>query len=126
MDATLEKNRREFPRFSTNLPLTVSTVESPFSIFRAVCGNISKGGAFLRSSGYIKPGKQVAVEFRLDNDGCCAHSIARVAWANRPWHLPEGEIDLGVAWSHSENENENMERVWDYLTLLEAWHTPVR
>lgn len=95
--------RRRHPRIPARLPVRVSTLEperdswtgKPF--FRAsteVCANVSRGGAFVRTSEPLSPGQRLLLEVRLP-DGAQLDAIGRVAWCRRI--IPsDGESGVGV------------------------------
>lgn len=65
-------------------------------IFRAsgeVCANLSRGGAFIRTSDAVEPGRRLLVQIHLP--GGAVEAVGRVAWSKRTLS-PEGSVDSGM------------------------------
>lgn len=82
---------RQHRRVPASIPVRISTIESlrdPWTgspYFRAsqeVCANVSRGGAFVRTTELLDPGRRVLLEFQLPN-GAQVEAIGRVAWTKR-------------------------------------------
>lgn len=84
-------SQRRHDRMLASLPVRVSTIEPeqdpitgrPF--FRALqetCANVSRGGAFVRTSETLAPGRRVLLELSLPGGGQ-VETIGRVAWTKR-------------------------------------------
>ena len=96
--------QRRHRRVDGDFPVRISTIEPELdpwtgrSYFRAsqeTCGNVSRGGAFVRTAELLDPGSRVLLEFQLPN-GSQVEAIGRVAWTKRVMS-PEGpQVDSGV------------------------------
>ena len=96
--------QRRHPRISAALPVRVSTIEpekDPWTgrpFFRATqehCANVSRGGAFVRTSEPLAPGRRVLIELQLP-DGAPLEAIGRVAWTRRIMSPNESETESGI------------------------------
>jgi Tfp pilus assembly protein PilZ len=99
-----EKPDRRHRRVSTRIPVRISTIEpdkDPWTgrpFFRAsqeTCANVSRGGAFVRTTELLNPGRRVLVELNLP-DGALVEAIGRVAWTRRVIGPDEPEPDSGI------------------------------
>ena len=81
-------NRRRYERISAEIPVRISTIEperDPWTgrpFFRAskeVCANVSHGGAFVKTTEPLTPGRRLLVEVQLP-DSQPLEAIGRVAW----------------------------------------------
>jgi PilZ domain-containing protein len=100
-DLTHSRQRRH-ERVYTDIPVRISTIEpdrDPLtgrSYFRASqerCANVSRGGAFIRTTELLDPGRRVLVEISLP-DGAQVEAIGRVAWKQH--RFVENELGCGV------------------------------
>lgn len=94
---------RRHPRVQASIPVRISTIEpdlDPWTgrrYFRASqerCANLSRGGAFVRTTELLDPGKRVLLEMQLPN-GSQVETVGRVAWTRRTLS-PHGDPDSGV------------------------------
>jgi Tfp pilus assembly protein PilZ len=83
--------RRQHRRVQASIPVRISTIESlrdPWTgkpYFRAsqeTCANVSRGGAFVRTTELLDPGRRVLLELQLPN-GSQIEALGRVAWTKR-------------------------------------------
>jgi len=99
-------NRRRFERISTEIPIRISTIEperDPWTgrpFFRAsqeVCANVSHGGAFVKTSEPLTPGRRLLVEVHLPGSKRL-EAIGRVAWTKRiiTPDATDGESGIGI------------------------------
>jgi len=99
-------NRRRFTRISADIPVRISTIEperDPWTgrpFFRAsqeVCANVSHGGAFVKTSEPLTPGRRLLVEVHLP-DSTRLEAIGRVAWTKRiiTPDATDGESGIGI------------------------------
>jgi Tfp pilus assembly protein PilZ len=99
-------NRRRYERISTEIPVRISTIEperDPWTgrpFFRAskeVCANVSHGGAFVKTTDPLTPGRRLLVEVQLP-DSRPLEAIGRVAWTKRIMtpNAPDGESGIGI------------------------------
>ena len=91
MSEAINTPQRRHPRVAAKLEIRISTIEperDPWTgrpFFRAsqeTCGNVSRGGAFVRTGEAYTPGRRLLVELRLP-DGTPLEAIGRVAWTKR-------------------------------------------
>ena len=84
----IQAHRRRHERISSEIPARISTIEperDPWTgrpFFRASqerCLNLSRGGAFVRTTEPLAPGRRLLVEIHLPN-GTHLEAIAKVAW----------------------------------------------
>lgn len=103
-DDASEARRRRHDRIAAEIPVRLSTIEpdrDPLtgrSFFRATqetCANVSRGGAFIRTTELLDPGRRVLVELSLPG-GAQVEAIGRVAWTKRVLSAGRGEPDCGV------------------------------
>ncbi len=94
-----KSNRRRHLRVSTALDVKLSTLEPErdpwtgrpfFRAFRDSCGNVSRGGAFVRTAEPLAPGRRILLELKLP-DGKPLEAIGRIAWSKRVV-APGGEV----------------------------------
>jgi hypothetical protein len=99
-----EKPDRRHRRVNARIPVRISTIEpdkDPWTgrpFFRAsqeTCANVSRGGAFVRTTELLNPGRRVLVELNLP-DGAQVEAIGRVAWTRRVIGPGEPEPDSGI------------------------------
>jgi Tfp pilus assembly protein PilZ len=99
-------NRRRYERISTKIPVRISTIEperDPWTgrpFFRAskeVCGNVSHGGAFVKTTEPLTPGRRLLVEVQLPGS-LRLEAIGRVAWTKHiiTPNAPDGESGIGI------------------------------
>ena len=113
-------------RVSTRIPVRISTIEPerdawtgrPF--FRAseeTCGNVSRGGAFVRTEEEFTPGRRLLVELKLP-DGSPIEAIGRVAWTKRVLGGSDGEDSVGVGVEFIGGSPEQLERLEHFVDRL--------
>jgi uncharacterized protein (TIGR02266 family) len=97
-------NRRRYRRLALALPVRVSTIDAEtdpytgrpfFRLSREWCGNVSRGGVFIRTPEPLAPGRRVLVEVSLP-DGTPLEATGRVAWARRVLAPPGNHEEAGV------------------------------
>ena len=99
-------NRRRYERISAEIPVRISTIEperDPWTgrpFFRAskeVCANVSHGGAFVKTTEPLTPGRRLLVEVQLP-DSQPLEAIGRVAWTKRLMtpNAPDAESGIGI------------------------------
>ncbi len=80
---------RRHPRVPVRVPVRVSTIDPEtdprtgrpfFRATREYCANLSRGGAFIRTSDPLSPGRRVLVEIHVP-EGEPIETIGRVAWS---------------------------------------------
>ena len=99
-----DQSDRRHRRVSTRIPVRISTIEpdkDPWTgrpFFRAsqeTCANVSRGGAFVKTTELLNPGRRVIVELNLP-DGKQVEAIGRVAWTKRVIAPDQSEPDSGI------------------------------
>ena len=97
-------NRRRYQRLALSLPVRVSTIDAEtdpytgrpfFRLSREWCGNVSRGGVFVRTPEPLAPGRRVLLEVSLP-DGTPLEATGRVAWARRVLAPPGNHEEAGV------------------------------
>lgn len=118
--------RRRHPRVAAQLQVRVSTIEperDPWTgrpFFRAsleTCGNVSRGGAFVRTGEAFTPGRRLLVELQLP-DGSPLEAIGRVAWTKRVVGGPPREEGLGVGVEFIGGSPEQFQRLEQLIEKL--------
>lgn len=119
-DETPRRDRRIPARF----PVRISTIEperDPWTgrnYFRAsqeTCANVSRRGAFVRTTELLLPGRRVLVEMQLPN-GSQVEAIGRVAWTKRSLSPRQLEPDSGVGVEFLGGAAEQLAALEDFLT----------
>jgi hypothetical protein len=97
-------NRRRHRRIDADIAVRISTIEperDPWTgrpFFRAtheVCGNVSRGGAFVITAEPLDPGRRLLVEVHLPS-GRPLEAIGRVAWTKRIMTPHTREVESGI------------------------------
>ena len=97
-------NRRRHRRISTEIAVRISTIEperDPWTgrpFFRAsqeTCANVSRGGAFVKTTEPLDPGRRLLVEVHLPS-GEPVEAIGRVAWTKRIMTPHTREVESGI------------------------------
>jgi Tfp pilus assembly protein PilZ len=98
------RRERRHERLKGEFPVRVSTIEAdqdPWtgkSYFRAsqeTCADVSRGGAFVRTTELLNPGRRILLELHLPN-GSQIEAIGRVAWTRRILTQGSPQPDTGV------------------------------
>jgi Tfp pilus assembly protein PilZ len=119
---------RRYPRVAANLDVRISTIEperDPWTgrpFFRAsqeTCGNVSRGGAFVRTEEEFTPGRRLLVELKLP-DGSPLETIGRVAWTKRVLGGPAGEESVGVGVEFIGGSPDELARLETFIDQLSA------
>jgi len=101
MEESPSKKRR-YRRVPLNLPVHVFSIDPETDrrtgkpVFRnshEVCANLSRGGACIRTSDPLSPGRRVLLELELPG-GECLETLGRVAWS-RLGVAPGGNLEAG-------------------------------
>ncbi len=126
MSEVSNSQRRRHPRVAANLGVRISTIEperDPWTgrpFFRAseeTCGNVSRGGTFVRTEEEFTPGRRLLVELKLP-DGSPIEAIGRVAWTKRVLGGPDGEDSVGVGVEFIGGSPEQLERLEHFVDQL--------
>jgi Tfp pilus assembly protein PilZ len=98
------QDRRRHRRVSASMPVRISTIEperDPWTgrpFFRAsqeTCGNVSRGGAYVRTGEPLAPGRRILLEITLP-DGRPVEAIGRIAWSKRVLTPRERDVQAGI------------------------------
>jgi Tfp pilus assembly protein PilZ len=109
-----ESTPRRHTRVSAGVEVRISTIEPErdpwtgrpfFRSLQETCENLSRGGAFVRTSEPLDPGRRVLVEIRLPT-GRPLEAIGRIAWVKRlvPAHKQEKKSGIGIEFLGGESE----------------------
>jgi len=116
--------KRSNERIQASFPVRISTIEAepdPWtgrSYFRAsqeTCADVSRGGAFVRTTELLDPGRRVLLELQLPN-GAQVEAIGRVAWTRRTLSPDAPQPDSGVGVEFLGGPVEQLAALDDYLT----------
>lgn len=119
-------NRRRFERVCTDAPVRISTIEperDPWTgrpFFRAsqeVCGNVSRGGAFVKTAEPLEPGRRLLIEVHLP-DGSPVEAIGRVAWTKRVMTSHSRTPESGIGIEFIGGASEQFASLEDYIHSL--------
>ncbi len=95
---------RRHQRISSEIPARISTIEperDPWTgrpFFRASqehCLNLSRGGAFVRTTEPLAPGRRLLIELHLP-DGTHLEAIGKVAWTKTVMSTRERNAEGGI------------------------------
>ena len=98
------QDRRRHRRVSASMSVRISTIEperDPWTgrpFFRAsqeTCGNVSRGGAYVRTGEPLAPGRRILLEITLP-DGQPVEAIGRIAWSKRVLTPRERDEQAGI------------------------------
>ncbi len=96
--------QRRYTRVDASVDVRISTIEpehDPWTgrpFFRAsheTCVNVSRGGAFVRTSEPLRPGRRLLVELQLPG-GQQVEAIGRVAWARKVLGPDGQDTETGI------------------------------
>ncbi len=120
-----ESTPRRHQRVQVRVPVRVATIDPETDshtgrrFFRSCeesCANVSRGGAYIRTSDDLKPGRRLLLELRLPN-GERIETIGRVAWSKTVL-LPQGKArDSGIGVEFVGGTPEKFSALEDFLDL---------
>jgi Tfp pilus assembly protein PilZ len=121
-------NRRRHRRVATDIACRISTIEperDPWTgrpFFRAsqeTCCNVSRGGAFVKTTEPLDPGRRLLVEVHLPG-GAPLEAIGRVAWTKRIMtpHSRDAESGIGIEFIGAASEQ--FSALEDYIDTQES------
>ena len=122
--ASSEVRRRRHERVESGISVRISTIEperDPWTgrpFFRSLhetCGNVSRGGVFVRTTEPLDPGRRILVEIRLPT-GRPLEAIGRVAWVKRDLEADQLDSDSGIGVEFLGGASEQFEALDDYIT----------
>ena len=99
-----KSHRRRHRRIAVHMPVRISTIDAEtdprtgrpyFRATREYCANLSRGGAFIRTSDPLSPGRRVLVEIHIP-EGEPIEAIGRVAWSKTVLTSSGDPEDSGV------------------------------
>lgn len=99
-------DRRRHPRVPVRVPVRISTIDPEtdpwtgrpfFRASREWCGNVSRGGVYVRTNEPYAPGRRVLLEIRLPS-GEAVEATGKVKWSTRVVgaRREETEQEVGV------------------------------
>lgn len=97
-----DSRERRHERVALTLPVRVSSIDPEtdphtglpcFRAMREVCANVSRGGAYIRTTDPLSPGRRVLLELELP-DGASFETVGRIAWS-RTVLSPSGSVECG-------------------------------
>jgi len=118
-------NRRRHRRVSVHVPVRVSTIDPEtdprtgrpyFRATREYCANLSRGGAFIRTTDPLSPGRRVLVEIHVP-EGEPIEAIGRVAWSKTVLTTSGNNEDSGVGVEFLGASGAQLSALSDYLDL---------
>jgi Tfp pilus assembly protein PilZ len=121
-------NRRRHRRVATDCAVRISTIEperDPWTgrpFFRAsqeICRNVSRGGAFVKTTEPLDPGRRLLVEVHLPG-AAPVEAIGRVAWTKRVMtpHARDAESGIGIEFLGAASEQ--FSALEDYIDSRES------
>jgi Tfp pilus assembly protein PilZ len=117
------KNRRH-DRVKAGIEVRISTIEPErdpwtgrpfFRSMQETCENVSRGGAFVRTSEPLDPGRRVLIEIRLPT-GRPLEAIGRVAWVKRTLPKDQKEAKSGFGVEFLGGASEQFDALEAYLS----------
>jgi len=97
-------NRRRHRRIEADLGVRISTIEPErdpwtgrpfFRATRETCANVSRGGAFVKTTEPLDPGRRLLGEVHLPDEKS-VEAIGRVAWSKRIMKARTRENESGI------------------------------
>ncbi len=119
-----DDSQRRDRRIPATFPVRISTIEperDPWTgrnYFRAsqeTCANVSRGGAFVRTTELLLPGRRVLIELQLPN-GSQVEAVGRVAWTKRVLTPEQPEPDSGVGVEFLGGAADQLAALEDFIT----------
>ena len=136
MEMSESKSRqRRHRRIAVHMPVRISTIDPEtdprtgrpyFRATREYCANLSRGGAFIRTSDPLSPGRRVLVEIQVP-EGKPVEAIGRVAWSKTVLKTSGDPEGSGVGVEFLGSSGEQLSALADYLDVpLHAVKPPKR
>ena len=116
--------QRRDRRIPATFPVRISTIEperDPWTgrnYFRAsqeTCANVSRRGAFVRTTELLLPGRRVLIELQLPN-GSQVEAVGRVAWTKRAVTPKHAQPDSGVGVEFLAGAADQLAALEDFIT----------
>ena len=120
-----ETRQRRYRRVAVHMPVRISTIDPEtdprtgrpyFRATREYCANLSRGGAFIRTSYPVSPGRRVLVEIHMP-EGKPVEAIARVAWSKTVLNSGGDPEDSGVGIEFLGSSKDQLTALADYLEI---------
>jgi len=120
-----KSNQRRHHRIAVHMPVRISTIDPEtdprtgrpyFRATREYCANLSRGGAFIRTSDPLSPGRRVLVEIHMP-EGEPVEAIGRVAWSKTVLNASGGPEDSGVGVEFLGSAGNQLAALADYLDI---------
>ena len=119
------KGRRRHRRIAVHVPVRISTIDAetdprtgrPYiRATREYCANLSRGGAFIRTSDPLSPGRRVLVEIHMP-EGEPVEAVGRVAWSKTVLTAAGDREDSGVGVEFLGSSGDQLTALADYLEI---------
>jgi len=116
---------RRHRRIAVHMPVRISTIDPEtdprtgrpyFRATREYCANLSRGGAFIRTSDPLSPGRRVLVEIHMP-DGEPVEAVGRVAWSKTVLTSSGDPEDSGVGVEFLGSAKDQLTVLADYLEI---------
>lgn len=117
--------QRRHRRIAVHMPVRISTIDPEtdprtgrpyFRATREYCANLSRGGAFIRTSDPLSPGRRVLVEIHMP-EGEPVEAIGRVAWSKTVLTASGDPEDSGVGVEFLGSSGDRLTALADYLGI---------
>ena len=118
-------NRRRHRRIAVHMPVRVSTIDAEtdprtgrpyFRATREYCANLSRGGAFIRTSDPLSPGRRVLVEIHMP-EGEPIEAVGRIAWSKTVLTSSGDPEDSGVGVEFLGSSADRLNALANYLHI---------
>ena len=120
-----KSKQRRHRRIAVHMPVRISTIDPEtdprtgrpyFRATREYCANLSRGGAFIRTSDPLSPGHRVLVEIHMP-EGEPIEAIGRVAWSKTVLTTSGDPEDSGVGVEFLGSSADQLTALADYLEI---------
>ena len=117
--------QRRHQRIAVHMPVRISTIDPEtdprtgrpyFRATREYCANLSRGGAFIRTSDPLSPGRRVLVEIHVP-EGEPVEAVGRVAWSKTVLNDAGDPEDSGVGVEFLGSSGDPLGALADYLDV---------
>ncbi len=125
-------HQRRFERIDSTIPVRISTIEPErdpwtgrpfFRSLQETCGNVSRGGAFIRTEEPLDAGRRILVEIRLPS-GRPLEAIGRIAWVKRVLSPNSSENDSGIGIEFLGGASEQLQALDEYVARRSETQDP--
>jgi len=117
--------QRRHRRIAVHMPVRISTIDPEtdprtgrlyFRATREYCANLSRGGAFIRTTDPLSPGRRVLVEIHMP-EGEPVEAVGRVAWSKTVLTASGDREDSGVGVEFLGSSGAQLTALADYLEI---------